>query len=153
MKQGKMFRSGVVAVIGLLLVCMAVAPASADNELCAVGIPGGSLLIDETRGVDCIASAGSYIGSYVPGVAYQIVVRCEYIDTNDAIEGTAKFRLKGPDGVEDNKIILDIPVVDNSWEGALPVLLTLDSPGTCHWDIICIRGSESAISRRNLILL
>ncbi|MDN7011467.1 hypothetical protein FGW20_00120 [Methanoculleus sp. FWC-SCC3] len=152
MKQNKIFGACAAAVVGLLLVCMAVVPVSAENGICAVGVPGGSLLIDETKGVDCTASAGSYIGPYVPGVTYQIVANCKYFDTNDVIGGTAEFRLKGSDGTEDTKIINDILVMDNSWEGTLSVLFTPDSPGAYHWDITCIRGSESATSRGDLIL-
>ncbi|MFY9132002.1 MAG: hypothetical protein WBJ06_02330 [Candidatus Methanoculleus thermohydrogenotrophicum] len=152
MKLEKLFGPGVVAVIGLLLACMAVAPVSAENRLCAVEVSGGSLLIDETRGVDCTASAGSYIGNYVPGLTCQIVVKCKYFDTNDVIGGTAEFRLKGPDGTVATKLINDIPVMDNSWEGTLSVLFAPDSPGAYHWDITCIRGSESATSRGDLIL-
>lgn len=41
MKQKNLFRTGVVAIIGLLLACMAVAPVSAANEICAVGVSWG----------------------------------------------------------------------------------------------------------------
>ncbi|WP_282570110.1 hypothetical protein [Methanoculleus sp. 7T] len=43
MKQTKMFGACAAALVGLLLVCMAVKPVSVENELCAVTIGGGSL--------------------------------------------------------------------------------------------------------------
>ncbi|KDE54571.1 hypothetical protein [Methanoculleus sp. MH98A] len=153
MTQKKMFGPCAAALVGLLLICMAVAPVSAENGLMrAVTVPGGSLLIDETGGIDCTASAGTYIASYTPGVTYQIAVQCEYKDVNEVIGQTAQFRLEGPDGAVATKSITDIPLVNNDWEGTLSVHFTPDSPGTYHWDIMCSEGSEGASSRGDLIL-
>ena len=57
MTRKKMFGPCAAALVGLLLVCMAVAPVSAESgPMRAEYVPGGSLLIDETKGVDCTAS-------------------------------------------------------------------------------------------------
>jgi hypothetical protein len=151
-KQKKMSGPCAVAVIGPLLVCMAVTPVSAENELCAVAIDGGSLLINEDGGTDCTASAGTYVGSYIPGITYRIVVDCEYKDYNEVIGQTTQFQLKGPDGSMAAKSIFDVPLINNNWQGALSISFTPASPGAYHWEIVCSEGSESASARGDLIL-
>ena len=152
MKQKKMFGPYAVAVIGLLLVCMAVAPVSAENGLHAVAIDGGSLLINEDGGIDCTATADTYVGSYIPGVTYQIEVDCEYRDYNVVVGQTAQFRLEGPDGSVTTKSIFDVPLINNNWQGTLSIPFTPARPGSYHWEIACSEGSESASARGDLIL-
>jgi hypothetical protein len=142
MKQRKMFGPCAVAVIGLLLVCMVVAPVSAENELCAVAIDGG---------IDCTASAGTYVGSYIPGVTHQIDVDCEYRDYNEVVGQTAQFRLEGPDGSVAAKSIFDVPLINNNWQGTLSISFTPAGPGSYHWEIVCSEGSESASAHGDLI--
>jgi uncharacterized membrane protein len=152
MKQKKMFGACTAALVGLLLVCMAVVTVSAENELCAVAIDGGSLLINEDGRIDCTAWAGTHRESYCPGVTYQIEVQCEYKDYNSVIGQTAQFHLKGPDGTVATKSISDTLVINDNWKGTLSVPFTPDSPGTFHWDISCSEGSDSASARGDLIL-
>jgi len=67
MKMKIVTGSGVATVIGLLLVCMAVTPVSAENgQISTVNIEGNSLLIDEIEGVNCTASGVTSIDSIVP---------------------------------------------------------------------------------------
>jgi len=148
-----MFGPCAAALVGLLLVCMAVAPVSAENELMrAVTVHGGSLLIDEDGGIDCTASADTYIASYMPGITYQIVVQCEYRDYNSVVGQTALFRLGGPDDTVATKSVSDTLLLNDDWKGTLSVCFTPDGPGTYHWDIMCREGSESDSSRGDLIL-
>ena len=152
MEWKKVTGAGGAVVIGLLLVCMAATPVSAEIGPMAVTVDGGSLLIDETGGIDCTASAGTWVGSYTPGVSYQIEVQCEYKDINEVIGQTANFRLEGPGGTVDTNSITDIPLLNNNWKGKLSVTFTPDSPGTYHWDISCNEGGKSASTRGDLIL-
>lgn len=152
MKVRKATGLGVAAVVSLLLVCMAVTPVSAEIRPMSVGTDGGSLLIDETGGIDCTASAGTWTESYKPGTSYRIEVQCEYKDVNEVIGQTANFRLEGPDGTVDTNSIIDYPLLNNNWKGKLSVTFTPDSPGTYHWDISCNEGGKSASTRGDLIL-
>ncbi|MCE5337353.1 MAG: PKD domain-containing protein [Methanomicrobiaceae archaeon] len=148
-------RSGLcaAALVGLLLVCAIVAPVGAEGQLMLenANIVGGRLLIDETLGTDCCsASAGRYIGPYIPGTTYRIVVYCEYKDGNDVIGQTAQFRLQGPDGTVDTKSIWDFPIFNNDWEGELTVDFTPEGPGTYNWELTCSEGAHSASARGDL---
>jgi hypothetical protein len=148
MRQKNRFGPCAAALVGLLLLCTTtVAPVGAEETLTIVG---GRLLIDETGGTDCTASPGIYMGPYISGTTYRIVVYCEYKDGNDAIGQTAQFRLEGPDGTVDTKSIWDIPIFNNNWEGTLSVDFTPEGPGTYHWELTCSEGSKSASARGDL---
>jgi len=163
MKQNKIFRTCAAAFIGLFLVCMAAVPVGAENDVPhvtpidgnltrVIPIDGGSLVIDEAGGADCTAYAGSwFVENHVPGLVYRFVVECEYVDTNNAIGGTAGFRLEGPDGTVDTWSIDDTLFLNDNWKGTLSVDFMPEGPGAYHWEIACNKGGESASSRGDLI--
>ena len=153
MKQKNRFGPCAAALVGLLLVCAVVAPVGAEGQLVVdnANIVGGRLLIDETPGADrCTASPGIYMGPYISGTTYRIVVYCEYKDGNEAIGQTAQFRLEGPDGTVDTRSILDFPIFNNNWEGTLSVDFTPEGPGTYHWKLTCSEDTFSASARGDL---
>ncbi|WP_342678386.1 hypothetical protein [Methanofollis sp. UBA420] len=139
------------ALVGLLLVCMAAMPVSAEEGPVVEVIDGGSLLIDENGGLHCTALAGTFFRPSPPAATYQVVVHYEYRDSNDVIGQTATFRLKGPDGTVVEQSVPDIPLLNSNRKGTLSVNITPADPGEYHWDIECSEGADSASSRGDLI--
>lgn len=153
MKVRKVIGPGVAAFIGLLLACMVAASVGAESgPTQTVEVDGGSLLIDESEGLHCTASAGTFFESYKPDVTYHVVMQYEYRDFNEVIGHTAEFRLKGPDGTVVAQSVADIPLFNSNQKGTLSVNITPGGPGAYHWDIECGEGADSASTRGDLIL-
>jgi len=146
-------RSVLAVLAGLLLVGMFLVPAaSAGSEqtdsygVNSEDIDAGTLIVDETGGMTCIADGYSRTKAYISGYSYKIVVHCKYIETGDEWLQTAKFFLKDEYGtVLDSKEIYDAPGGDESWTGTLEYTFLPSGPGDVfHFDISCSGGSESA---------
>ena len=151
--KGKVTIGAILIVALLVTVGFATFASANEVEPLSVNIDGGTLIIDETGGITCSANAGSYYGSYIPGLTYKIKVHCTYTDTSNVVGKTAYFKVTGPNGNVDDKSIYDWPIPNDSWEGDIsPVPFEPNGPGTYHWTIYCSEGSESDTDIGDLIL-
>ena len=109
-----------------------------------IGIDGGDLSVIECiQGQDAVCTATATSGNTGEvGTSYQIIVDYHYDDRICVWGNDITFRLAGPDGTTDERVIHDSWGPDDGEIGELSVTWTPSSPGTYHWRIEC---SESSV--------
>jgi len=117
-----------------------------------VDIDGGLLEVDETGGIACSASARTHTRTYTPGERYWVVVGCDYRDTAEVFLQMAEFRVDGPGGRKYECRFFDMPVLNDTRQSEIVLLLDPEGPGTYHWTISCSEGGHRAAETGSLVL-
>ena len=114
------------------------------KKILAIGIDGGYMSIIECiQGKDAVCTARGETGHQGSvGQTYDIIVDYHYDDRICVWGNDITFRLTGPDGTTDERVIHDSWGPDDGEIGELSVTWTPSSPGTYHWRIEC---SESSV--------
>jgi len=155
----KILAIGIIALLALG-VGLGVVSGLTRNEVeppqpLGIGIDGGDLSVIECiQGQDAVCTARGETGHQGSvGQTYDIIVDYHYDDRICVWGNDITFRLTGPDGTTDERVIHDGALFDDGETGKLQVSFTPTSPGPYYWTIYCEeRGVCSSTSQGSITI-